>query len=256
MVFDVWKVLLTLLVGLVAGVMNTFAGGGSLLTLPLLIFLGLPSAVANGTNRVAIEVQNLFAILGFRSKGVSNFRLSLLLSLPTLAGAFLGARVAIDMPELLFRRVLAGVMLLVLALIFWNPTRRLYGSQPPLTPWRVLVAIVGLFLVGLYGGFIQAGVGFLIMAVLVGVMGLDLVWVNAHKVFIGAVYTLLALAVFALEGKVDWVAGMVLAVGNGAGGWVAGRLAVEKGERWIKPVFAFAVLVMAVRLSGIVPGWS
>lgn len=256
MFLNVWTIPLTLFVGFVAGIMNTFAGGGSLLTLPLLIFMGLPSAVANGTNRVAIEVQNIFAILGFRSKGVSNFRLSLLFSLPALVGAFAGARVAIDMPELLFRRVLAAVMLLILALIFWNPTRRFHGSQPALTPWRILVAIVGFFLVGLYGGFIQAGVGFLIMAILVGVTGLDLVWVNAHKVFIVGVYTLLALAIFALEGKVDWVAGMVLAVGNGAGGWIAGRLAVEKGERWIKPVFALAVVLMAVRLSGIVPGWS
>lgn len=256
MFLEVWKIPLTLLVGLVAGFMNTMAGGGSLLTLPLLIFLGLPSAVANGTNRVAIEVQNILAVLGFRSKGVGDFRLSIQFALPAVAGAWVGARIAIDIPDLLFRRVLAVVMLLVLGLILWNPTRRLRGSEAPLTPRRRLAAVVAFFLVGVYGGFLQAGVGFLLMATLVGITGLDLVRVNAHKVFIVAVYTLLALAVFAVDGKVDWLVGLVLAAGNGAGGWIAGRLAVTKGERWIKPVLVVAVVVMAVRLSGIVPGWS
>jgi len=254
--FEIWKIPLILVVGLTAGFVNTMAGGGSLLTLPLLIFLGLPSAVANGTNRVAIEVQNILAVLGFRSKGVANFRLSLQFALPAVLGAFVGARIAVDMPDVLFRRVLAVVMVLVLGLILWNPTRRLRGAEAPLTPARRVVAFVAFFAVGIYGGFIQAGVGFLLMATLVGITGLGLVRVNAHKVFIVAVYTLLALAVFALDGKVDWVVGAVLAVGNGAGGWLAGLLAVSKGERVIRPVLVVAVLAMALRLSGIVPGWS
>ncbi|MGQ9586683.1 MAG: sulfite exporter TauE/SafE family protein [Anaerolineae bacterium] len=253
---DIGIILLTLVVGLVAGVVNTLAGGGSLLTLPLLIFLGLPSAVANGTNRVAIEVQNIFAVLGFRSKGVADFRLSLLFSLPAIVGAFLGARIAIDIPDALFNRVLAVVLLLVLGLMLWNPTRRLQGKEATFTPARTVAAVVVFFLLGIYGGFIQAGIGFLLMAALVGLTGLDLVRVNAHKAFVIAVYTLLALAVFAIEGKVDWVVGLVLAVGNGAGGWLAGRISVEKGERVIRPVLVVAVLVMAVRLSGIIPGWS
>ena len=109
---------------------------------------------------------------------------------------------------------------------------------------------------GIYGGFIQAGVGFILIATLVMITGLDLVKTNSHKVFIIAVYTLSALVVFALEGKVDWLLGAVLAIGNGAGGWIGSRFQVEKGEKIVRVVLVIAVLVMAVRLSGIVPGWS
>jgi len=254
--FDLAKIALILVAGVAAGIINTMAGGGSLLTLPVLIFMGLPSAVANGTNRVAIEVQNIIAILGFRSKGISNFKLSLQFAIPALAGAIVGARIAIDLPDKLFNQMLAGIMIMALALILWNPTRRLKQAEVEMTPARRLVSVVAFFLVGIYGGFIQAGVGFILIATLVMITGLDLVRCNSHKVFIIAVYTLSALVVFALEGKVDWLLGTVLAIGNGTGGWIGSRFQVEKGEKIVRVVLVIAVLVMAVRLSGIVPGWS
>ena len=256
MEFDLIKIVLILVTGVVAGIINVMAGGGSLLTLPVLIFMGLPSATANGTNRVAIEVQNIIAVLGFRSKGVSNFKLSILFAIPALVGAIVGARIAIDLPDTLFNQILAGIMVMALALILWNPTRRLKQSEITMTPTRRLVAVLVFFFVGIYGGFIQAGVGFLLIAALVLVTGLDLVKTNSHKVFIIAVYTISALATFALEGKVDWVLGLVLAVGNGAGGWIGSRFQVAKGEKWVRIVLVVAVLAMAVRLSGIIPGWS
>ena len=256
MQFDLVKIALILVTGVVAGILNVMAGGGSLLTLPMLIFLGLPSATANGTNRVAIEVQNIIAVLGFRSKGISNLKLSTLFAVPALVGAIVGARIAIELPDKLFNQILAGVMILALALILWNPTRRLKRNEITMTPTRRLVAILVFFLVGIYGGFIQAGVGFILIAALVLITGLDLVRTNSHKVFIIAVYTLSALATFALEGKVDWVLGLVLAVGNGVGGWIGSRFQVAKGEKWVRIVLIVAVVAMAVRLSGIIPGWS
>jgi len=254
--FDLVKVLLILVTGVLAGIINVFAGGGSLLTLPVLIFMGLPSATANGTNRVAIEVQNIIAVLGFRSKGVSNFKLSIQFAIPALVGAIVGARIAVDLPDKLFNQILAGVMILALGLILWNPTRRLKHTDIEMTPTRRVVATFAFFLVGIYGGFIQAGVGFILIATLVLVTGLDLVRTNSHKVFIIAVYTLSALATFALNGKVDWVLGLVLAIGNGTGGWLGSRFQVAKGEKWVRIVLIIAVLTMAVRLSGIIPGWS
>jgi len=256
MPLDLVKVMLVLAVGVVAGILNTMAGGGSLITLPMLIFLGLPSAVANGTNRVAVGAQNILAILGFRSKGISDIRLSLFFALPALVGAVVGACIAIDLPDAVFQQVLAVVMVVVLVLILWNPTRRLGKTTASMTPLRRILAAVVFFLIGMYGGFIQAGVGFLIMAALVLITGLDLVRVNAHKVFIVFFFTLSALVVFALEGKIDWVLGAVLAVGNAAGGWIGSRFQVEKGEKVVRVVLVIAVLVMAVRLSGIIPGWQ
>ena len=227
-----------------------------MLTIPMLIFLGLPSATANGTNRIAIEVQNIAAILGFRRKGVDDWKLGLQFAIPATLGAIVGARIAIDLPESVFRGVLAVIMLLVLGLILWNPTHRLKKYEAPMTPLRRLVTMVALFCAGVYGGFIQAGVGFILIATLVTGTGLDLVRVNSHKVLIVALYTLFAIAVFAASGKINWGLGIVLAIGNGLGGWIGSSFAVSKGEKWVRGVLIVAVLAMALRLSGLIPGWS
>ena len=251
-----WKIALILATGTVAGIINTLAGGGSMLTVPMLIFLGLAPATANGTNRIAIEVQNILAVLGFRRKGVADWKLSLKLAIPATLGAIVGSSIAVELPDEAFRKVLAVTMLLVLGVILWNPARRLKQREVSMSGGRLVGAAVALFFVGVYGGFIQTGVGFLFIATLVTIAGMDLVRTNSHKVFIVGVYTLFALGVFALNGKINWGLGLILAVGNGLGGWLGSHIAVSKGEKWVQAVLVVAVLAMALRLSGLIPGWS
>lgn len=199
---EIWQILVVFAVGVIAGFINTLAGGGSLLTLPMLIFMGLPTAVANGTNRLAITVQSIFAVAGFRRKGISNFKLSLLMSGPVLVGAVVGAQLAVNISDTLFKRILAVIMLLVLGLILWNPIRRKYanlqydGGITNVSWNRRIVIMVAFFFIGIYGGFIQAGIGFLIIAVLTTIGGLNLVDTNSHKVFVVGVNALFALLVF------------------------------------------------------------
>jgi uncharacterized membrane protein YfcA len=250
---SILQIIVVIVVGIVGGFINTLAGGGSLLTLPALIFVGLPATVANGTNRVAILMQNVMAVAGFKQQGVADFKFSLGLSVPAVVGAILGAKLAVDISDALFQKVLAAVMLLVMGLILWNPTRRLQGDQAVLSPKRRLLAVLAFFFVGVYGGFIQAGVGFIIIAALVLITGLDLVHTNSHKVFVVGVYTLSALATFALSGKVNWGIGLILGVGNGIGGWIGSQWAVVGGEKWIKVVLAVAVVAMAAKLLGLIP---
>lgn len=241
-------------VGVVAGFINTLAGGGSLLSLPMLIFLGLPAAVANGTNRLAITFQSIFAVTGFRRKGVSDFKLSILLSVPTLVGAVGGAQLAVNVSDLLFKRILAIIMLFVLGIIIWNPIRGQYeniqlnGGMVNVSWNRRIVMIIAFFFIGIYGGFIQAGIGFMIIAVLTMMCGLNLVETNSHKVFIVGINALFALFVFVLHNKIHWPIGLALAIGNGLGGWIGSHLAVTKGERFIRFVLAICVIAMAARL--------
>lgn len=233
-------------VGLVAGFLNVMAGGGSLITLPVLLFLGLPVAVANGTNRIAILVQNVAAVTSFRRQGYAEFRIGLPFALTTVPGAVAGALVAIRVAEGTFRVILAGVMVLaVVGLLF--PARRSGGVAGP-TPRARAVAFLSFFAIGFYGGFIQAGVGFLLMLVLHQLLRIDLVRVNMHKVFVVLVFSLPALAVFVVTGNVDWRTGAVLATGNAMGAVVATRVSVKGGERPIRIVVAVALLLMAVRL--------
>jgi uncharacterized protein len=242
-----WQIPALALVGVIAGFLNVLAGGGSLLTLPLLIFFGLPAATANGTNRVAIFCQNIFAITGFKRQGVFPIRLAMLCMPPALIGSYLGANLAINVDEMLFRRLLALIMVGVLLFMVFDPMKRFRVQEMPITPMRTLVLIVSFFGVGLYGGFVQAGVGFLIITALL-VHGLDLVRINAVKVLVIFAFTAVALGVFVLHGQVDYVLGLSLAGGNSVGGWIATHYAVKKGHEWIKRFVIITVLVFALRL--------
>ena len=242
-----WQIPALALVGVIAGFLNVLAGGGSLLTLPLLIFFGLPAATANGTNRVAIFCQNVFAITGFKRQGVFPIRLALLCMPPALLGSYLGANLAISVDEMLFRRLLALIMVGVLLFMVFDPMKRFRRQEMPMTPMRTVVLIVSFFGVGVYGGFVQAGVGFLIITALL-VHGLDLVRINAVKVLVIFAFTVVALGVFVWHGQVDYVLGLSLAAGNSLGGWIATHYAVKKGHDWIKRFVIVTVLVFAFRL--------
>lgn len=102
--------LLLIPIGFIAGFLNTIAGGGTLLTLPALIFLGLPSPVANGTNRIAVLVQTVTAVRGFKSKGVSTYPFGLYIGIASLVGSIIGAKLAIDISDAVFNKMLAIIM--------------------------------------------------------------------------------------------------------------------------------------------------
>ncbi|MCP4202588.1 MAG: sulfite exporter TauE/SafE family protein [bacterium] len=238
--------------GFVAGFVNTLAGSGSLVTLPALIFLGLPPTVANGTNRLAILMQNVVAVSRFRDFGVLEIRKSGWLALPAVFGAIVGARLAVDLDEEILRRTIGALFLLLLPVIAFRPQRWLVGRQSDL-PGHGWALWVGLFLVGVYGGFIQAGVGIFLLVCLVLGAGYDLVRANAIKVLIVLCFTVFALAVFIRHDQVSWLPGLTLGIGNMAGAWWATRLATERGARFVRWLLLIVVAVSGVLL---VVGWN
>jgi uncharacterized protein len=240
---------LIIAIGFVSGFLNTVAGGGSLITLPVLIFMGLPGSVANATNRVAILSQNIFAVTGFNSKGIKlPFPYSLYLGIASLAGGFIGAKLAVDIDDTLFNRILAVIMIMVVASIVLEPRIKKINRPERLGPFHQTLGIIGFFFLGIYGGFIQAGIGFLVIALLTKVNHFSLVKTNYVKVFAAIVYTGVSVLVFALEEKIIWITGLTLAIGQGLGGWYASRWSVEKGDVWIKRVMVVAVIGLAIKL--------
>jgi uncharacterized membrane protein YfcA len=209
--------------------------------------MGLPAAAANGTNRIGILIQNLVAIFGFHQHNVFPWRVSVLAALPAVAGSILGAQLAIDVPEDTFKRLLAGIMIGVLLIMILDPAKRLRADRKPMTWWRGLLLALGFFGVGLFGGFIQAGVGFLII-LLMSLEGFDLVAINAVKVFVVFVFTIAALAVFIWHHQVDYALGAVLGLGNALGGWLATRYAIQKGHDWIRGFVMVTVIVFSLQL--------
>lgn len=230
--------------GLLAGVINTVSGGGSFLTLPLLIFLGLPAIEANGTNRVGVLMQSLAAVAGFQHAASIHWRWTLQVTAPALAGAALGAVGAFYVSDEAFERVLATFMVLITLVSIRGtrarPRREARSARSPM----VLGAF---FLVGLYVGFIQAGVGFLILA-LTSWAGHDLVRGNAVKVVSVGLLSVLTVALFVARDTVNWPMGLALGTGNMVGALLGVRLAVLKGHGWLKGVVTATVLLFAVIL--------
>lgn len=235
-------------IGFIAGVINVVAAGGSFLTLPVLLFLGLPAAVANGTNRVGVMSQNLSAVWGFHRHRVLEWRWALAASVPAVGGALIGVWAALVVPDVAFRRILSLLMVVV---TLWTLARRARsgraaGEQPIRHPWHWTM-LLGFFGVGLYGGFVQAGVGFIVLA-MTTVAGLDLVRGNAVKVVAVLLVTLLPLAIFAGTGHIHWPLGLALGAGNVLGGLVGVRLAVLHGHVWLERVVTATVIVFAALL--------
>jgi len=241
----VLEVLLLLGAGLAAGFINALAGGGSAITIPILTeMVGI--STANGTNRIAIFLANLTAIAGYqKGEAIPWKRLSVLI-IPTVIGAAVGAWLSTITPPDVLRKVFAAVLLLVAASVLVRPSRWLEERDVALhEPWRSIV----FFGIGFYGGFVQAGVGFLLLAGLVLGAGMNLVKGNAAKVVLIAAYSPIAIVLFAHASQVDLLVGGVLAAGQMSGAWIGSRLAVLKGAAWIRWVLVAAALVAAARLA-------
>lgn len=235
-------------IGFVAGFLNTIAGGGTLLTLPTLIFLGLPASIANGTNRIAILMQTMAAVKGFKSKGISMYPFSLYLGISAFLGAFIGAKLAADVDGAVFNKILAVIMVMVLLTTIFNPVKYNTNYEVKVTGKPLWITIVIFFFLGIYGGFINAGIGFLMLIILPYINGLTLLQANVTKVFVVALYTVSAVFVFAIEHKINYLVAGILAIGNTTGAWVASRWSVKKDDRVIKIFLVITVSSLAIKL--------
>jgi uncharacterized membrane protein YfcA len=245
---EYYQLLILIPVGVIAGFINTVAGGGSLITLPVMIFMGLPPAMANGTNRVALFLQNISGVAGFKSKGVLVFPYSLWLGISALFGAIIGAKISVDLDDKTFNHIIALVMIGVVVLTVFNPGSKVNKAIEDLSKKAQITGIITFFFVGIYGGFIQAGVGFIILGSLTYINKFSLVRANSVKVFVVLVYTIAALAIFIIEDQINWLYGLVLAIGNMTGAWIASRWSVEKGDKWIKRFLIVMVTILAIKL--------
>jgi len=232
--------------GILAGFTNTLAGGGSLLVLPIMIFLGIPSPVANATNRVALLFQNITGTIRFKQSGKLEVKPIIHITIAAICGSIIGSIFAVKINSELFDKILGFVFILILLLMFKPKPKS--GNRKSLPK---LVEIIIFFGVGLYGGFIQAGVGFIFLATLNLIENYNLVKANAVKVFIVLCYTVFAVIVFAINGMILWKYGLLLAIGNSIGAWLGVNFAVKKGEKFVRVVLTIAVIVSCLKLFGI-----
>ncbi|MCP9611923.1 sulfite exporter TauE/SafE family protein [Coprobacter tertius] len=240
------SILLLLGSGILCGIVNVIGGGGSLLALPVLLSLGLPAGVANGTNRIAIIFQDVSSLLMFRKKRQLDLKEGLRLTLPVLFGAIAGAWLAaFYLTENLMNIVILVLSLLMIAALFFQPdkwTRAISGNEKhKLTLTNVLL----FFIIGLYGGFIQAGFTYLILAVLVLKCGYTMVKGDALKLFLNLMILPVALVIFIWQGQVQWLYGIVMGIGSALGGYLGVRFVNAWSPKLIRSIMLI-LLVMAV----------
>ncbi len=243
---DPGVIALLCLAGFLAGGINTIAGGGSNLTLPLLMMLGLPADVANGTNRVGIWLQCITGVGAFDRHDALPRTAVVPVFIPTLSGGLAGASLAVALPNLYLKPVLLLCILIMALVMLLRPDTI---APPPGTqarsPGEHRLAWWGLFGAGVYGGFVQAGVGFILLAVLTAGLRYDLLRANALKMSCALAFTTVALGVFIVFGKVSWVPGLILALGAMAGAWLSVKIAVNISQAALRRIL-FALTVAAV----------
>ncbi len=244
---EYWQILLLVLVGVFAGWINVMAGGGSLLTIPTMLFMDIPAPVANGTNRIAIVVQNITAVYAFFRNGFHDLKLSASLSLAASLGAIGGAWLGVSLHGVWFNRMLALVMIAVIILMLTEkkPVAVKDENQPVK---NIFSGHILMIFAGFWGGMVQVGVGFILMPILHSVMGFDLVRVNMYKVAIILSFNIVALIIFSSQLELIWWAGLGLAVGNSIGGWYGVHSSIHKGETWIKMVLYLVLSCFIIKL--------
>ena len=235
------------IIGFAAGFVNTIAGSGSLLTVPMLILFGLPANVANGTNRVGVTFQNIVAVATFMRHGAIDRAGAWRLLVPSVLGGIVGAQLAVDLDEALLRRVIGALMIGLLVVMLVQPERWLAapGARRRTSLWLELPVF---FAIGIYGGFIQIGVGIFLSAALVLCSGYDLVAANALKNVLVLAFTAAALVVFIVNHQVQWALGLVVAVFQGVGAWLAVHVTLRRGAGFVRVAMIVIVAASAIAL--------
>ncbi len=243
--------ILVVLAGVFAGFINVLAGSGSILVLALLIFLGLPATVANGTLRVAILMQNIVGVTRFKQQKVFNYKDGIALALPAVVGSIFGAIFAVNINEEMMEKTIGSVLLVLFFIVLYKPDAWLKGQAGKMGKRPSLIQYIIFFFIGFYGGFIQAGVGFFLLAGLVLGAGFDLVKANAIKIFIVLFYTCFALVVFIYNDQVDYKIGLILGLGNMIGAWFATKFAVSWGAKYVRYILMAVIIVASIKFLGV-----
>lgn len=242
---SIWEVALLICGGFAAGVVNTMAGGGSALTVPLLVLAGVPGNQANGSNRVGVLTSNGAAFAAFRRAGIDGLRGATPILVPTVVGSLIGSYGISQLTDETFEKVFGFLLIPIIVLTIFKPKPSI-GSDP----WPTGVTVAAFLGIGMYGGAFQAGVGLVMLAALTRA-GYDLVTANSVKVMINLVVTCIALPVFVFQRQVVWLPAIVLSVGFLVGGWTGAKIAVRGGERVVRVFMVIAALVLAARLLGL-----
>lgn len=232
-------ILLCIIAGFVAGVINTLAGSGSVITLSLLSFLGLPANIANGTNRVGILLQSLVSSVKFKQTGKLEVFKDRKIIVITVIGAVGGMLLASQLDPQSFEKVVGAIFFVLFFVILLKPEKRLKKDSrlSKLVP-------LSMFFIGFYAGFIQAGAGVFMLAIMTTFWQEGISKMNPLKVVIILCINALALGVYAYFNQVNWKVGLVIAIGQFVGGYVG--VGLNNSKKNLEPILRLLLLGLII----------
>lgn len=249
---DTFAIISLTIAGFIVGFFNTIAGGATVVSIAILMFLGLPATVANGTHRIAAAFQTLVSVLVFNKQNILDTKKGIRLGIPTTIGSVAGAIAAVNVDEQVFRKFVGAAMLLMLVFIFYKPANWLkYDNVKTglkISPFQHTL----FFLIGFYGGFIYIGIGYFLLAGLVLSIGYDLVRANALKVFIVLLYVPFSLIVYMVNGSINYRYALILTLGQMIGAWFGAKSSTQFGAGFIRWVMLVFILLTTLQLFNIV----
>ncbi len=243
---EISTLLLVLFIGIVAGFIDSTVGGGGLISIPSLIFLGLPPQIAIATDRLGCIGQSLAALPKYwRAKKII-WRYVPLFIIISLVSAIIGANILLNINQLALQKIIGVLLLILLIILFLKPKSGIRSSNP--SGWKKILGLLIYFLIMIFGGFFGGGVGPLILYTLIFLFGFTVIEVNATKTIPWFLLALSSFIIFALNGIVDYQKGIVLFVGMALGGYLGAHTALKKGDLWVKRLFAIIVIVSSIKL--------
>ncbi len=248
-----WVEILALITsGLLVGFINTLAGGGTIISLTILMLFGLSPSVANGTNRIAVLIQNIVAVRNFGKKKLIDTKKGIYYGIPTLIGSIIGAAIVIKINEKVIEYCFGGIMIIMLFFLIKSPESWLKSNEKLLQKPVSIKMVIIFFFIGIYGGFIHVGVGYFILMGLVLGLGYDLVKGNAMKNFLVLIYIPFTLLIFVINGQVRWDYGLTHSIGNIIGAYIASKWAIEWGVNFVRWVMIVIIFLSSLQMFGFI----
>jgi len=234
--------------GLFAGIMNTVVGGGSLISVPLLITSGLPAHLAIGTNRFAMVFNTGVGAIDYHRNVKYKIGLALFLSISASVGSYLGANIVLQIDEGILEYVIGVLMLIMGGIVAYKQKFGLHEKSIKVTR-KIIVSIVVLsFLLGVYGGFFGAGISTMFTFAFVSLFGMSFIGSAGITRFIVSILSMIAVSIFYINSKIDFLFGMILAASFIVGAKIGVRVALKAGNVWVRRLFVLLIAISSINL--------
>jgi len=243
------SLLIVFFASMIGGSFGTLVGGGSLITIPTLILLGVPPHTAIGTDRLGMAGIGAAGWYQFHKKRLIDYKVGFILAVPTMVGSILGANIVLQINEAMLKQAIAVITILVLFfMIVVNPRVGIEKTEHVVINRDYLIGAASGFFIGMYGGFCGVGAATFLSYILILLFRQTFLECAATVKIAALLMTSMAASIFAINGAIHYSFAITMFIGASIGSYIVAHYSEAIGNVWIKRLFSFVVLIMAIKL--------